>query len=137
MIVLMVISVGLIGLSFSEGNINAMNDGSFTEVVINYTIVVFLVAAFGAVIAELIALILLSDTKTIIKKVVALACAAVLILVCWSMADTTPLQILGYEGTQNTPMWLSIADTSIFLFYIFFVVAVVSIIASEVYNALK
>jgi hypothetical protein len=53
------------------------------------------------------------------------------------MADTTPLNMVGYEGNQNTESWLAIADTGMFLAYIFFAVAALSILVTEVYNRLK
>lgn len=135
MVVLMVISVALILLGYVEGSTDATAEGSWNEIAIMFTYVVFGISIFGIIVAELLAA--MSDIKAVIKGLVVLVGAVALVGICWAMADTTPLNMVGYEGTQNTETWLAISDTGIFLAYIFFAVAVLAIIVTEIYNSIK
>ena len=132
----MVISVALILLGYVEGSTDATADGSWNEIAIMFTYVVFGISILGILAAELLAAAM-SDIKGVIKGLVVLVGAVALVGICWAMADTTPLNMVGYEGTQNTETWLAISDTGIFLAYIFFAVAVLAIIVTEIYNSIK
>lgn len=135
MIVLMVISVGLILLGYYEGSVKATEDNSWNEIALIFTVAVFGIAIIGVLVAEIMAA--MSDVKSVVKGVIVLVGVVALIGICYAMADTTPLNMVGYEGNQNTESWLAIADTGMFLAYIFFAVAALSILVTEVYNRLK
>lgn len=135
MIVLMVISVGLILLGYYEGSVKATEDNSWNEIALIFTVAVFGIAIIGVLVAEIMAA--MSDVKSVVKGIIVLVGVVALIGICYAMADTTPLNMVGYEGNQNTESWLAIADTGMFLAYIFFAVAALSILVTEVYNRLK
>ena len=132
MLVLMLVSVVLMALSATEASdeVLAKADGSWTGIVITWAIVVFAIGLFGVIASYVVGAIV--DTSNLLKSVITVVGAAVLVAVLWSLADGTPLPLVGYEGTENVPFWLKIADTGLFLGYIAAVVAVVSIIVSEV-----
>ncbi len=132
MILLMVISVVLMALSATEASYDIANPEQFesTGTVITWSIVLLAIAIIGAVLSYVIGAIV--DTSNLLKTVIAVIGAAILVGVCWALADGTPLPLIGYEGTENVPFWLKIADTGLFLGYISAVVAVVAIIVSEV-----
>jgi hypothetical protein len=135
MIVLMVISVGLILLGYYEGSVKATEDNSWNEIALIFTVAVFGIAIIGVLVAEIMAA--MSDVKSVVRGIIVLVGVVALIGICYAMADTTPLNMVGYEGNQNTESWLAIADTGMFLAYIFFAVAALSILVTEVYNRLK
>lgn len=135
MIVLMVISVGLILLGYYEGSVKATEDNSWNEIALIFTVAVFGIAIIGVLVAEIMAA--MSDVKSVVKGIIVLVGVVALIGICYAMADTTPLNMVGYEGNQNTESWLAIADTGMFLAYIFFAVAALSILVTEIYNRLK
>ena len=87
------------------------------------------------VIAEIINI--LQDTKLLIKAGIVVAGLAALLGIFWALADGTPLNLVGYEGTDNTEFWLKVADTSIFTAYTAFGAAIVSILATEIYQMFK
>lgn len=132
MILLMIISVILMAASAMEASndIADINGFANTGNVITWAIVVFAMALVGAILSYVIGAIV--DTSNLLRTVIAVVGAIVLVGVCWSLADGTPLPLVGYEGDENVPFWLKIADTGLFLGYIAAVVAVLSIIVSEV-----
>ncbi len=133
MLLIAALSVIFIALSASEAE--PMADGSWTANIITWTVVVLVIGLGLAVISEALNAIL--DTKSLIKSVIALIGAAILIAIFWSLADGTPLNMIGYEGDQNTYGWLKIADTSIFTCYFALAVAAIAIVASEIINIFK
>lgn len=132
MVVLMVLSVLLMALSATEAGDDAIAgaEGSWTGIVITWAVVVFAIGLIGAAASYVVGAIV--DTSNLLKSAIVLVGAVVLVGVLWSLADGTPLPLIGYEGSENVPVWLKIADTGLFLGYISAVVAVVSIIVSEV-----
>ncbi|MCQ2204481.1 MAG: hypothetical protein MJZ15_08575 [Bacteroidales bacterium] len=132
MILLMLISVVLMAMSASEASdeVRAFAEGSWTGTVITWAVVVFAIALFGAVASYVVGAIV--DTSNLLRTAIAVVGAIVLVCVCWALADGTPLPLVGYEGSENVPLWLKIADTGMFLGYIAAVVAVLAIIVSEV-----
>lgn len=61
----------------------------------------------------------------------------VLLVVAWSLADATPLQIIGYEGTDNVPSMLKISDAGLFTMYFLMGVSFIAIIVSEFSRVFK
>lgn len=132
MIILMVLSVVLMGLSATEASDEALAtaDGSWTGMVITWAIVVFAIGLIGAAGSYVVGALV--DTSNLLKSAIAVVGAIALVAICWALADGTPLPLIGYEGSENVPFWLKIADTGLFLGYIAAVVAVISIVVSEV-----
>lgn len=132
MIVLMVLSVVLMALSATEASSDAVAaaDGSWTGTVITWAIVVFAIGLIGAAASYVVGAFV--DTSNLLKSAIVVVGAVVLVGICWALADGTPLPLVGYEGSENVPFWLKIADTGLFLGYIAAIVAIVSIVVSEV-----
>lgn len=61
----------------------------------------------------------------------------VLLFVAWSMADATPLQIVGYEGSDNVPSMLKVSDAGLFTFYFMLAISFFAIIGAEVSRIFK
>lgn len=61
----------------------------------------------------------------------------VLLVVAWSLADATPLQIIGYEGTDNVPSMLKVSDAGLFTMYFLMGVSFIAIIVSEFSRVFK
>ncbi len=43
---------------------------------------------------------------------------AVVLLVSWLLGSDVPLDIPGYDGTENTPFWLKLADMFLYAVYV-------------------
>ena len=52
--------------------------------------------------------------------------------VAWAMGDGTPMNIPGYDGSDNVPFWLKITDMFLYSIYILLFVTIVAIIASGI-----
>ncbi len=128
----MVLSVVLMALSATEASSDAVAaaDGSWTGTVITWAIVVFAIGLIGAAASYVVGAFV--DTSNLLKSAIVVVGAVVLVGICWALADGTPLPLVGYEGSENVPFWLKIADTGLFLGYIAAIVAIVSIVVSEV-----
>ena len=78
-----------------------------------------------------------TNPSGIVKTLIVIVGVVAIVALCWFLSDSTPLDLVGYEGTDNQSPWLEIADTGIFLAYISFGVAVIAIISSEVAQRFK
>lgn len=133
MIIIMALSILFIVGSAMEADPNA--EGSMTGSVITWTLGVFVLGIAGAVVSGIVGAI--SDTSNLLKSIIVVIGALAVVAVCWSLADGTPLDLKGYEGSENCSPWLQIADTGIFLFYVSAGVAVLAIICSEIYQLFR
>ncbi len=59
---------------------------------------------------------------------------AVVLLVSWLVGSDVPLDIPGYDGTENTPFWLRLADMFLYAVYALLGLAVVLIVAFAVWK---
>ena len=57
---------------------------------------------------------------------------AVALLVSWLVGSDVPLDIPGYDGTENTPFWLRLADMFLYAMYALLGLGVVLIVAFAV-----
>ena len=57
---------------------------------------------------------------------------AVVLLVSWLVGSDAPLDIPGYDGTENTPFWLKLADMFLYAVYALLALAVALIAAFAV-----
>lgn len=133
MYLIMALSVIFAIGSATEGD--AMAEGSMTGVIITWTILVLAIGIAGAIISEVFGAI--TNSGNILKSLVIVVAGVAIIAICWALSDGTPLNLPGYEGSENQSPWLEIADTGIYLFYLSAGVAVLSIIASEIYQMFK
>ena len=114
---------------------NALGANSGTDIALVWAYVVFGIGVVAVIAAEVLGM--LSDTSGLLRTAIAIVGVAILIAICWGLADGTPLNLIGYEGSDNTYTWLKIADTGIFMAYIALAVAGISILATEIYNMIK
>ena len=61
----------------------------------------------------------------------------VFLLIAYLFSDGTPMEIIGYEGSDNIPSMLKVADTGLFTFYILMVGAALSIVGAEIMRFFK
>jgi hypothetical protein len=106
------------------------------DIALVWAYILILLTALAAVVFPLIAVI--SNPKGLIRLGIVLVGAAVLVLVSYLMASGTPLDIIGYTGTGNSdPSTLKMVDTVLFVTYILFGMALVSILYAIVSKAFK
>ena len=72
-----------------------------------------------------------------IKSLLGLVLLVVVLVVAWAMGDGTPMQIPGYDGSDNVPFWLKLTDMFLYSIYILLFVTIVAIIASGIKKKLS
>lgn len=113
----------------------ASADGSWTGIIITTTIAILAIGIIGAIISWIVEAF--TNPEGLLKSLIVVAGCVVIVVVCWIMADDTILNLPGYEGTDNEPFMLKVADTGIFLAYISAGAAVLCILYSEIRQLLK
>ena len=59
------------------------------------------------------------------------------VVIAWAMGSDEPLNIPGYDGTDNVPFWLKITDMFLYSIYILFGATVLAIIFSSIKKKLS
>ena len=62
---------------------------------------------------------------------------AATVIAAWAMGSGTPMNIPGYEGTDNVYFWLKLTDMFLYSIYILLFVTVVAIIVSGIKKKLS
>lgn len=96
------------------------------------TIAVTLIAAifqYGALLKD--------SPKAAIKSLLGLIVLVALLAGTYAIGDNTPLNLVGYTGTENTAPWLAIGDMFAYTVYIEIGALVVLMIAFGIRNRLK
>ncbi|MCK5134742.1 MAG: hypothetical protein KAR19_03065 [Bacteroidales bacterium] len=107
-----------------------------TDIALIWAYILLLITAIAAVVFPLISVF--SNLKGLIRLAVVLAGAAVLVLISYLMASDTPLYIIGYTGTSNSDAGtLKMIDTTLFVTYILFGLALLSILYAVISRAFK
>ncbi|MEX0980767.1 MAG: hypothetical protein WD577_09985 [Bacteroidales bacterium] len=108
-----------------------------TDYALGWAYFLLLIAAVAALTFPLITIV--TDVKAILRLLMVVGAAAVLLLVSYFVfASDTPINILGYTGTDNTnPVTLKWIGTGLFSTYIIFGIAFLSILYFEVVSIFK
>ncbi len=117
---------------------------SFMEtLVFNKTDIALIWAYILVIITLIIALVfslifMFSNTRNLVRGLLILVGAAVLVGVAYMLGSDTPLQIVGYEGTDNEdPQVLRLVDMGLISTYFVLGLIVLSIIYSEIAKYFK
>ncbi|MCD8262481.1 MAG: hypothetical protein LUD15_14210 [Bacteroides sp.] len=100
--------------------------------ILGVCIVVTIVAAlvqFGTALED--------SPKNAIKSLIGVIFLAIVLIVCWSIGSGEALALPGYDGTDNVPFWLKMADMFLYSIYFLFGLTVVLIIASSIKKKLS
>lgn len=140
--VVILVSLAILGVFYGGGSeIDASgNDAPFyTETLIYWLYALVGIALFVTVGASLVqfTMQLIATPKEAMKTLIGVACFVLVVVVAWNMGDDTPLQITGYEGTQNTSYWLKITDMNLYSAYILAAIAVVCIVLGSIKKRLS
>ena len=86
--------------------------------------VIAAIAQFGAALKD--------NPASAIKSLLGLVLLVVVLVIAWAAGDGTPMNIPGYDGTDNVPFWLKLTDMFLYSIYILLFVTIVAIIASGI-----
>ena len=107
-----------------------------TDIALIWAYVLILLTLIASVVFPLIAVF--SNVKGLIRLGAVLAGAAILIVISYLLSKDTPIDIIGYTGTDNSdPGTLKMIDTVLFVTYILFGMAIASILYAIISRAFK
>lgn len=133
-IIIFVITVVILALFIFGGEIPNQEYSTpvYTSSLLNWSYILFGIAIIVAMIFPTARLF--TRPKQAMKSFIGLAGVAVVVLIAYVMADGTPMQLVGYTGTDNVPSTLVFSDTILITMYILFGGAIVAIAGSEIYR---
>jgi hypothetical protein len=108
----------------------AFTTPEYTETFLNWAKILVVGAAGLAIIFEIVNLIL--NPKNAVRTLISIVILGVIVLVAYSMGDGTPLNIVGYKGSDNVPSMLILGDTFLYTTYILIGGVLLSILYTEV-----
>jgi len=107
-----------------------------TDIALIWAYILLLITAIAAIVFPLIAVI--SNPKALIRLLAVLVGAAALVVIAYLLSSDTPIDIVGYTGTDNSdPGTLKIIDTVLFGTYMLFGLAIASILYAIISKAFK
>ncbi len=107
-----------------------------TDIALVWAYVLVLLTLIASIVFPLIAV--LSNPKALIRLLIVLAGAAVLVVISYLVSSETPVEIIGYTGTDNSdPGTLKMIDTVLFVTYMLFGLALASILYAIISKAFK
>lgn len=136
-LVMFAITVVILGMFIWGGEVpdQQYTTPVYTASLLNWAYVLFIIAIIAAVLFPIVRLF--TRPKQAMKSFIGLAVLAVVVLIAYAMADGTPMNIVGYSGTDNVPSRLIFSDTIIYTMYILFGAAIVAIIATELLRKVR
>ena len=107
-----------------------------TDIALMWAYLLILITLIASIVFPLIAVI--SNPKALIRLLAVLAGGAVLVVIAYVISKDTPIDIIGYTGTDNSdPGTLKMIDTVLFVTYMLFGIALASILYAIISRAFK
>ncbi|MCU4162662.1 hypothetical protein [Carboxylicivirga caseinilyticus] len=107
----------------------------YTNAFLNWGILLVFLTGGITLLAEVFNLVM--HPKNAVRTLISMGLLLIVVLVSYALADTTPLDIIGYQGPDNVPSMLAMAGTMLYGMYILFGVAVIAILYSELSRLFK
>lgn len=136
-IVMFVITVVLLGMFMFGGEIPNQQYSTpvYTASLLNWSYILFAVATISALIFP--AVRLFTRPKEAMKSFIGLLALAVLVLLAYTMADGTPMNIVGYSGPDNVPSRLIFSDVILYTMYFLCIAVVLAIAVTEIIRRVR
>ena len=107
-----------------------------TDIALVWAYILVLLTLIAAIVFPFISV--LSNPRALLRLGAVLAAAAVLVVISYFMSSETPIDIIGYTGTDNSdPGTLKMIDTVLFVTYMLFGLALASILYAIISRAFK
>lgn len=107
----------------------------YTASFLNWGKLLVMITAGITLLAEIFNLVV--HPKNAVRTLISIGILLVVVLISYSLADTTPLHIIGYQGADNVPSMLAMAGTMLYGMYILFGVAILAILYAELSRLFK
>ncbi len=107
-----------------------------TDIALVWAYILILITLLASIVFPLISVI--SNRKGLLRLGAVLAGAAIMVIISYLMSNDTPMEIIGYTGTENSdPGTLKMIDTVLFVTYMLFGMALASILYAIASKAFK
>lgn len=132
LIALLAITAVLAGMFYFGGEIEgaAYDTPIYTDPFLNWGIILVFATAAITIVFEIISLIL--QPKNAVRSLVSIVVLAVVVFISYTLGDTTPLKLPGYEGTDNVASMLILSDMFLYSTYFLVGILIVTILYTEV-----
>lgn len=131
-IVLIVISVVIVAGAFlTQGSAPEPN----VDAMLRWTYAMIGIATLCAVLFPIVNIA--KNPKSAVRSLIGLAIVAVIVLIAYSLADTTPVYTPGNAEGYTNALELKLSDTGLITTYFALGIAVLSIAVTEVYKLFK
>ncbi|MBS2097831.1 hypothetical protein [Carboxylicivirga linearis] len=107
----------------------------YTGSFLNWGILLVFITGGLTLLAEIFNLIL--HPKNAVRTFISIGLLLIVTLISYALADTTPLNLVGYQGPDNVPSMLALAGTFLYGMYILFGVAIIAIVYAELSRLFK
>ncbi len=107
----------------------------YTESFINWAIILLFAATIITIVFEVVSLIL--RPQNALRTLVSIGILAVIVIISYSLADSTALVLPGYEGSDNVPSMLIMSDMLLYSTYILVGVLLATIVYTEIAKVLR
>ena len=122
-----------------EINGNPWDQPFFTDALLDWTYILFgltILITLAVTIKQFIDTFRVNAKKGWTSLAVIAAFLAVFVI-SWFLGSSETINIIGYEGTDNSGFWAQFTDMCVFSMYIMFAATVLTIIGTLVYSKLK
>lgn len=107
-----------------------------TDIALIWAYILVIITLIASLVFPLIAVI--KNPKALVRLLLVLAGTAVLVVIAYLLSKDTPIEIIGYTGTDNSdPGTLKMIDTVLFITYMLFGLAIASILYAVISRAFK
>ena len=107
-----------------------------TDIALIWAYILVILTMIASIVFPLIAVF--NNPRGLIRLVAVLVGAAVLVIISYAVSSDTPIDIIGYTGTDNSdPATLKMIDTVLFVTYMLFGLALASILYAITSRAFK
>lgn len=124
----------IILLAFIATSNSVLEEYPMADLALRWTYFMMFAAAILAVGLPLINM--LKDPKSMLRSLSGVGIVAVVILICYLMADSTPITLVG-DKVIDDKATLLVSDTGLYATYAAFGIAIISIVAGEIYKVFK
>ena len=135
------VTIVLIALFFFGGNVSPENqyaelvgivEPNFTNGLLYWKYILLAITVFAVFAFSIMGFInsFRHNRKRAINSLLTLVVFAVLLVIAYTIGDGTPLNILGYEGTDNVPAMLKLTDMWIYSVYILMTLTILAMLFS-------
>lgn len=136
-IVMFAITLILLGLFYFGGKVpNQIYDTPvYTGELLGWCYILFFICAGAAVIFPTVQLF--TRPKQAVKSLIGIVALVVVVLLSYSLADGTIMELTGYDGPDNVPSRLKLADMMLYTMYILGFAAIGAIVVTEIIRKIR